>query len=115
MWKYLSGAMLIALLSAGAVVMHQRTTIAQQETKMSALVRERDNLKSELSVAAERLRQSQRAQMTTAEALSRAQEASRELASLKDWIKGNEDASIPDWFVDLLNHLGFGLRPGTAD
>lgn len=111
MWRYLSGLMLIALLAASGMVLHQRATIANQAVELSSLTRERDNLKSELATAEERLRQSQRAQMTTAEALSRAAEASRELSAVKDWIRGKEDAPIPDWFFDLLVKLGFSLRP----
>ena len=111
MWRYLSGALVVLLLVSGGLVLQQRTTIANQKVQMSSLTRERDNLKSELATAAERLLQSQRAQMTTAEALSRAEEASRELASVKDWIRGNEDAPVPDWFFELLVKLGFGLRP----
>lgn len=110
MWRYVAGVLALLLLASGGAVLYQRTTIANQKVELTTLTRERDNLKSELATAQVRLQQAQKAQVAAADALSRARAAELELAAVKDWIRGNEDAPIPDWFVDLLVRIGFSVR-----
>lgn len=115
MFKYVSAGLAVVLVAALAYVQVLDGRIKDRDLQLTTVTRERDNLRSELATAQERLRQSQRAQVAAAEALSRANAASRELASIKDWIRGNEDAPIPAWFDDLLVRLGLSVRPDAAD
>ena len=110
MFKYVSAGLLAALLASGAYAMWLRNDLAEQKLELAVVTRERDNLQSELTTAKVRLAQSIAAQSVAAQSLARAQAASRELAAIKDWIRGNEDAPVPAWFDDLLVRLGFGLR-----
>ena len=114
MWRYVAGVLALLLLSSGGAVLYQRATIATQKVELASLARERDNLRSELTTAEARLKQAQQAQVAAADALSRARAAADELAAVKDWIRGNEDAPIPEWFDVLLRRLGFGLCEGPC-
>lgn len=109
-WRYVAGGLLIATLAAGGYSLWLRAELADQALDLADVQRERDNLKSELATAQLRIEQSRRANQRAAEALANAAAASRELEAIKDWIGGNEDAPIPDWFNDLLVRLGFGMR-----
>lgn len=111
MQKILAIALVLAVLGGGGYALKLRGDLANQALALAVVTRERDNLQSELTTAKTRLAQSQQAQTATAEALRRAQAATVELAAIKDWIRGNEDAPVPAWFDDLLVRLGFGLRP----
>lgn len=110
MFKYVSAGLMAALLASGAYAMWLRNDLAEQALELAVVTRERDNLQSELTTAKVRLAQSIAAQSVAAQSLAKAQAASRELAAIKDWIRGNEDAPVPSWFDDLLVRLGFGLR-----
>jgi hypothetical protein len=110
MLKYVSAGLLAVALASGAYSLYLRQGLAEQELALAVVTRERDNLQNELSIAKTRLAQSIEAQNAAAESLVRAQYATRELAAIKDWIRGNEDAPVPEWFNDLLVRLGFGLR-----
>lgn len=115
MFRYVSAALLAALLASGAYTLWLRNDLAEQALTLAQVTRERDNLQSELTTAKLQLAQSIAAQSIAAQSLARAQAASRELAAIKDWIRGNEDAPVPAWFDDLLVRLGFGLRdPETS-
>jgi hypothetical protein len=114
-FRYVSAALLAALLASGAYVLWLRADLAEQAVQLADVTRERNNLRLELTTAEVRLAQSRSAQKTAADSLARAQAASRELAAIKDWIRGNEDAPVPAWFDDLLVRLGFGLRDSSAN
>jgi len=110
MFKYVSAGLAVVLIAAIVYAQALDSRLQSARADLTSMTRERDNLRSELATANARLAQSQIAQDVTAAALQRAQAASRELASIKDWIRGNEDTPVPAWFNSLLVRLGFGLR-----
>ncbi len=110
--QILAIALALSLLVGGGYSFKLQRDLVRQRMELMLVTAERDSLQWELTTAKERLAQSQRAQDAATDALKRAQAASRELASVKDWIRGNEDAPVPAWFNDLLVRIGFGL-PGV--
>lgn len=89
----------------------QHKIVKSQDAQITNLHVQNALLESNLIVAEVRLNDVKTTLKATADALSLAEANSRETEAIKDWVNGQEDADIPDWFIVLLARLGVGLWP----